>query len=265
MLKTHFQNCEKQLLSQFQIPSITGHTLHKGNPREAFVKEFLVHHLPSLVDVGTGEIIDKRSMPGESRNQHDIVIFQKTFPKLDFGGGTLGFLIESVCATIEVKSLLNKEQVRQAVNAAYRVKHLNRTSGSGITIGNCTDSLFSGVVAYSGPEHMITVAQWVRECEAELGISDEISARESIKGRNVLAPSIDAVLLLGKGVVYAKSRRILNISLRDEDLWCSVESECDNLILFFLMMLTTVGTIRMEGWEAAEYVGGVRYSNIKGV
>ena len=208
MLQAHFRNSEQHLLAQYNIPSITGHTLHKGNPREAFVKEFLEHHLPSLVDIGTGEIIDKDSKPGESRNQHDIVVFQKTYPKLDFGGNTQGFLIESVNATIEVKSLIDKEQICQAVRASYRVKHLKKGGQSGITIGNPHNSLFSGVVAYAGPENIATVAKWLRECEAEVGVVDAVSQQKSIEGLDVLAPSLDAVLLLGKGIVYNKNRRM---------------------------------------------------------
>lgn len=265
MLQTHFQNSEKHLLAQYNIPAITGHCLHKGNPREAFVKEFLEHHLPSLVDIGTGEIIDKDSRPGESRNQHDIVVFQKTYPKLNFGGNTQGFLIESVNATIEVKSLIDKEQIRQAVRAAYRVKHLKKGGRSGITIGNPSNSLFSGVVAYAGPENMVTVAKWLRECEEEFGIVDVVSQHKSIEGLNVLTPSLDAVLLLGKGIVYNINQHALAVPVSDDKLWCSVESSSDNLLVFFVMMLSAIGTIRLEGGNLGGYIKGARYSNVTAI
>ncbi len=262
MLRVHMQNCENQLLSQYQIPAITGHTLHKGNPREVFVREFLEHHLPSLVDIGTGEIIDCKSVPNEPRNQHDIVVYHRTYPKLHFGGDTLGFLVESVSATIEVKSVINEAQIRQAVNAAYRVKHLEKSTCSGITIGSVENSIFSGVVAYSGPEHMATVSSWIQKCEQELGIVDSASAQRSVLGKGVLTPSIDAVLLLGKGISYNSKHVILQVENIHDKMWVNVESRCDNLLLFFLLMLRTVATIRMSGLNPGAYVKDIACDHI---
>ena len=262
MLRAHMQNCERQLLSQYQVPAITGHPNHKGNPREVFVREFLEHHLPSLVDIGTGEIIDCKSVPRESRNQHDIVVYQRTYPKLHFGGDIHGFLVESVSATIEVKSVITEDQIRQAVNAAYRVKHLEKAGSSGITIGSMENSIFSGVVAYSGPEQMATVSSWIRKCERELGIVDSESAQRSVKGKNVLTPSLDAVLVLGRGISYSRKHTLLSMANMFNEMWVNVESECDNLLLFFLLMLRTVATRRMSGLNPAAYAKNATYNHI---
>ena len=108
MLKTHINAKETTLLSQYEEAAISGHPTLQGSPRELFVKHFLREHLNSNVAIGSGEIIDANSKPGERRNQHDIVIYKKNYPKLNFGGGeTDVFLIESVIATIEVKSTLD--------------------------------------------------------------------------------------------------------------------------------------------------------------
>ena len=106
MLKSHIDTMENHLLAISQIPANAGHPLHKGTPREAFIKEFLASHLGEGVAIGTGEIIDANSGPNERRNQIDIVIHKRDYPKLDFGGGISGFLVESVVAIIEVKSTL---------------------------------------------------------------------------------------------------------------------------------------------------------------
>lgn len=115
---------EKHLLSISQIPSNSGHSLHKGTPREAFIMEYLEGHLPSNVAIGKGEIIDAKSNPGQSRNQYDIVIYKRTYPKLNFGGNISGFLIEAVIAAIEVKSNLTQEEFRNAAKAARNSKQL---------------------------------------------------------------------------------------------------------------------------------------------
>ena len=67
---------ENQLVAISQIPANAGHTLHRGTPREAFIKEFLENHLSANVAIGTGEIIDANSQPRVQRNQYDIVIYK---------------------------------------------------------------------------------------------------------------------------------------------------------------------------------------------
>ena len=63
MLLAHMSAVEEQLLATSKIPANSGHSLHKGTPREAFIREFLEAHLPSTLAIGTGEIIDSDSSP----------------------------------------------------------------------------------------------------------------------------------------------------------------------------------------------------------
>src|SRR5277367_2846337 len=102
MLKAHLDAVERHLLAISKVPANAGHTLHRGTPREAFIKEFLISHLSARASVGTGEIIDATSLPRQQRNQFDIVIYKADYPKIDLGGGISAFLAESVIATIEV-------------------------------------------------------------------------------------------------------------------------------------------------------------------
>ena len=61
--------------------------MHKGTPRESFIKEFLENHLAESLAIGQGEVISSESEAGEPRNQFDIVLYKRHFPKLTFGGG----------------------------------------------------------------------------------------------------------------------------------------------------------------------------------
>src|SRR3989304_6861360 len=124
MLKSHMDAKENALVAISRVPANAGHPLHMGTPREAFIREFLQSHLPENVAIGNGEIIDAASQPNAPRNQFDIVIYKKNYPKLDFGGGISGFLIESVIATVEVKSTLAQRDMEQAIKAAHASKIL---------------------------------------------------------------------------------------------------------------------------------------------
>ena len=77
MLLTHFNQIEDELLTAAHRPSSSGHSLHKGTPRESFVRNYLESHLCSLLAIGSSELIDSSSRPGESRPQIDLVPGQR--------------------------------------------------------------------------------------------------------------------------------------------------------------------------------------------
>jgi hypothetical protein len=96
MLRTHFDGVERSTIAQSGIVSSAGHSLHKGHPREHFIKGFLESHVGARAAIGTGEIIGADSRPSESRNQIDIVIYRADYPKLDLGGDVNVFLADIV-------------------------------------------------------------------------------------------------------------------------------------------------------------------------
>lgn len=89
LLKTHFRAIEDILEVKGKLLNSAGHSLHKGNGREFFVKEFLVSHLGNHVSVGTGEIINHLSEPNVTRNQWDVVIYNN---KVSLVNLWMGFL-----------------------------------------------------------------------------------------------------------------------------------------------------------------------------
>jgi hypothetical protein len=163
MLKAHLDAIEQSLLHVSQIPANAGHTLHRGTPREAFIKEFLTNHLSAKLAVGTGEIIDANSLPRQPRNQFDIVIYKADYPKLDLMGGINAFLAESVVGTIEVKSLLNEQELDHAVKSASAAKKLQRNMIAAMTSGYIPPGILSYVVAYDGPADIRTSYKWLKE------------------------------------------------------------------------------------------------------
>ena len=152
----------------------------------------------STVAIGTGEIIDFQSQPGEKRNQFDIVIYKRNYPRLDFGGGVNGFLVESVVATIEVKSTLDQSGIEQAVRAARNAKALKKHEVKSFSSGYIPPSILSFVVAYDGPAKMKTAHTWVKEVYQSEGITEPDMPAEG--DRSIIAsPALEGVFILGKG------------------------------------------------------------------
>ena len=259
MLKSHMDAVENQLLATSRIPANSGHSLHKGTPREAFIKEYLEGHLPSNVAIGTGEIIDANSTPGQSRNQYDIVIYKRTYPKLDFGGGISGFLVESVIATIEVKSNLTQIEFNNAAKAARNCKALVPNTVSSFHSGYIPPSVLNCVVAYDGPANMKTVHGWIGTEYQKLGIGISQLPQDANQRIGTSSAAIDAVFVLGKGFLYFDNipigfvndeNRQANPSLK----WVFSDTPNGNLLLLFMLIQGATANIEGKWLNAIPYL-----------
>jgi hypothetical protein len=205
ILRWHMDSVETVLLGLLETSRSSGHPVNKGTAREHFIRAYLRDHLGEDVGVGTGEIIDGHTTIRARHNQQDIVLYRRGFPKIAIGGGIDAFLVESVIATIEVKSDLSKSELQKSVTAARTVKRLKshllaRTEGGRSKRVKPQDQtgIKSYVVAYDGPKKMSTVHKWLRFMHTKARIPiprlpDTLGERV-----NIQAPSVDAVFVLGK-------------------------------------------------------------------
>lgn len=249
MLIAHINAVEDHLLVVSRIPANSGHSLHKGTPREAFIREFLEKHLNSHVAIGTGEIIDSRSMPGDRRNQFDIVIYKRNYPRLEFGGGISGFFAESVIATIEVKSLLDKAGIEQAIGAARAAKNLKKSEVKSFSAGYIPPSILSYVVAYDGPAKMETAYGWIKDVYMAKNIEEPAITPEAERAQ-VSSPALDGVFLLGKGFLNFDNSPFGFISdeVRKSNPavhWTIANVERGSLLSLFMQL--TVATSNLDG------------------
>lgn len=250
MLKAHMDAREQALVAISKVPVNSGHSLHKGTPREAFIKEFLLGHLPESVAIGTGEIIDSRSAPRGRRNQFDLVIYRKNYPKLDFGGGVSGFLVESVVATVEVKSTITEADLEAAVRAARNAKALIPNVTSSFSAGWIPPKVLNYVVAYDGPTNMLTAYGWLPKIYANLGIQSAALPTDEAQRLRIASPAIDGLFVLNRGFMYfdnvpvgfaSTAGRQQNPNMR----WLIADSASGSLLLFFLLLQSA--TANLEG------------------
>jgi hypothetical protein len=262
MLKAHLDAVEAQLLATSKIPANTGHSLHKGTPREAFIKEFLEGHLSERVAVGTGEIIDCKSRPNPpssaQRNQYDIVLYKRDYPKLNIGGGICAFLAESVVGTIEVKSTLDSDELMKSIRAAHAAKLLTRNVTTSFTAGYQPPSILNYVIAYEGPSKMNTVHGWIKPIHNALGITSPALAVGETRTKQA-SPSIDGVFVLGKGFMVFDNVPFgfINDELRQQSpsgLWQYSNVSSGSLLYFFFLITVAVSGISASWLNPLPYL-----------
>ena len=263
MLKSHMDAVETSLIHISKIPANAGHTLHRGTPREAFVKEFLEGHLSANVAIGTGEIIDSSSQPRAPRNLFDIVIYKTNYPKLDFGGGINGFMIESVVATIEVKSVLDQAAIDQSVKAAHAAKSLMPNINTSFSSGWIPPRVLNFVVAYTGPVQMSTVHSWIVNSHS----SQNIPLANWTPENRVTVPgtALDGVFLLQKGFVKLDNSPMTLNTQQPPAAGTHVicDSSSGNLLMLFLALQEACDNVQAAWLNAIPYLQSVRFQNVR--
>lgn len=108
-----------QMIGAAQSLKSVTHSGLKGSLREVFVRDLLEPLLPPQYIIGTGQII---SAYGQTSGQTDIVVCdRRVLPPLLFDRFQGIFPIETVLATIEVKSRIDATELEMAHKAAAKI------------------------------------------------------------------------------------------------------------------------------------------------
>jgi hypothetical protein len=105
------------------------HKLLKGELREIVIRDLLRPFFPSDVGLGTGEIVSAVEGAGHSAQQDVILFNRRILPPLLGDERTGLFPIESVLATLEIKSRLTVEELKQSHVSAKSVHRLEIQPG----------------------------------------------------------------------------------------------------------------------------------------
>lgn len=254
MLQSHFGVIEDILEVKGKLLNNAGHSLHKGNGREFFVKEFLTHHIGKHISVGTGEIIDHNSAPKQSRNQWDVVLYNNKIPNLSYCTDVTAFLIESVSSLIEVKSNLTKTELEKAITAAKNAKELAKNRANQKLLNHETlyqPRIFNYVFAYDSDCTMETLAKRWFELDKKHGVNQKVISQ----GDKLSTPSesIDGVFILKKGTIIFDNletevkqvselqKQILEANKRRRICFTQ---ETNNLLILFLLL--TEHSLRLD-------------------
>ena len=253
MILSHTNAIEKVLLAQSAAAQNAGHPNLRGGPREWFIRDFLQNHLPTNLEIGQGEIIDEDSKPnpspGNYRPQVDIVVYRRDLPRITYSKENAAYLSEGVIATIECKSVITKDDLTNACQAALKHKRLKRSLPLH-AFGQMPEYVFSYLVAFDGPERISTVAEWLPDIVEKLNTTRDAA--------------VDMIVVLGKGVIWqAKAFASIPGFMPPEGArWLFFEQAERNLFVLFMHMLTWVSFISVPP-SALGYVTKVYFEPYK--
>lgn len=147
LIQQHASSVISTLQQQAGAVSKLSHRLTKGRFREIFIQTVLEQYLCPQFGVGNGIVVNQM---GDQSSEHDVIVFDRRILPPFIASGTLGvFPVESVLATIEMKSKLTSKYVRDAEEAAKRLRTIH-LEGSHYPEWRKVSPPLSTVVGYSG-------------------------------------------------------------------------------------------------------------------
>ena len=240
MIERHLADYEAVLKALSGVLNKAGHPQHKGTPREYLVKHFLEENIGGAFGIGTGEIIDQSSQPDKERNQIDIIIYNKEYPKLSLGGGIDAFFIESVIATIEVKSNLTEKELRTSLATARRIKGLKSSKVSKTV--DFQPNVVNYVFGFTGPKNIETTFGHLQKFIQDQKIELPALAAKYEERMKQECPLVDMICVLDQGIV-AYDTSIIDLADDDtrakkpDSKWVRIETQ---VLLWFYLHLTSV-------------------------
>lgn len=104
---------ERSLQEEARVAGVFSHRSTIGAAREFLVNRILRSILPSTIKVGHGQILDASDSLSP---EIDVVVYDARFPLIRVSDTSSVFLAESVVATIEVKSVLDRASLKDALD-----------------------------------------------------------------------------------------------------------------------------------------------------
>ncbi len=145
------------------------HNLTKGKVRETFVQEVIEKLYPNKYVIGDGELVDSA---GRTSQQTDVVIYDEGIPVLDFISSKR-FLAEGVFAHIEVKSEIDRGELKDSFEKANTMQDLERNFGGGMVFSRAPEHVPTFVFGFTGPENASTLKSNFHTLKDEFGTSPD--------------------------------------------------------------------------------------------
>ena len=224
MLLYNIEAIAKKIALDYQ--DVTSHIEHmglRGTGREDSLRQNIKQLLPQKFAVGNGIITD---VNGTQSKQQDFFVYDAFNSPIFLQMESSCIIpIESVYATVEVKSTLTKDTLKQSVDNIKSVKELEITVlKNSFFIPNHHNVIFGSVFAYTSDSSIETIAQNLNEY--------------CVNMPSELQPSVICILDKGLIVNFVKEgMKEISIHPADNTAWGIIKNtEVINFYLFYLLL-----------------------------
>lgn len=248
----NLQEMSKNLQSDYQkLSSKIEHNGLKGTIREDKLKEYLSKLFPTKYAIGNGVIVDANET--QSRQQDFIIYDNFNSPKLMETESVQVIPIESVYATIEVKSTLTVDELEKSIKNIESVKKLEKIKpfSSPLIISSIIPPICM-IFAYTSDTSLNNIVKKIDEFNNSIDIKNRLSI----------------VCILDKGLIFGINRhgfKEIEIVPTDNTILVTHEDKLENnLYLFYLLMMTAINNIVMPPVNLMGYAEKIKKADYSG-
>lgn len=223
----------------------------KGTHREDILKQYLKKIFPQKYEFASGIIVDANEK--QSKQQDFIIYDHFNSPSFIETDSVQVVPIESVYATIEVKSTLTIAELNKSVENIKSVKMLQKTEPFfKQVIVSSIQTPISAVFAYSSDTSLENIVSKLEELNKAINYKQQLNI----------------VCILDKGLIWSKNKNGLDkieITPNENSILVTHEDETENnLYLFYLMIMTWIDNSILPPVNLIGYAEKIRKANYSG-
>ena len=236
----------EKMLSDHKAFNSVVHNGQKGELREGALRQVLGKYLPTKYGVTTGVIVDAK---GTQSKQQDIIIYDINMCPVLLNEEIRMIPVESVYATIEVKSSLNSTILSEACENIESVKSLYRTNSTNGDINQQFSNPLGFVFSYSTNTEIETL------CQRFISINNQKSRDKQV----------NTVCILDQGIIsyfWKNGFNAMSVRPREDYFECAMRgTEGENFITFYLALLGGLKHQLVSFPDMLEYATNAGYLN----
>lgn len=229
----NLQEMARSLKSEYDlITDRIEHTGIKGTMREDKLKEYLKKLLPQKYEITSGCIVDANE---KQSKQQDFIIYDNfNSPSFIASEKEQVVPIESVYATVEVKSTLTIDELKKSLKNIESVHLLEKIKPmSNSFIISKIRAPICMIFAYTSDTSLENIVEHVDEINKEILVQNRVSI----------------ICVLDKGIIFGVDKYgFVNIELNPSERTLYVTHDDiieNNLYLFYLLMITGLNNINL--------------------
>lgn len=241
--------------------------------RQAFAGQFVEPMFGAEWRVDAGRLVGRLGEPGAAPAVFDLLLCQRSGPRLQQADGGVACFAESALAAITLVPTLDEASLVAAVRTARAAKLLDRTALRPHRPGEAGQPppLRCHLVAFDGPPDMPLVHQWLKRAYREQAIDEPDLPPTGDERCQWASPALDGVFVLGRGFLNFDNLPFgfITDEVRAATFglcWAIASSERHGLLALWLQLEQAAAAF--SGWrlDPAAFVNGfevkgLRYGN----
>jgi len=258
-LQKIFRGLSQKLKSDFELlSSQLSHSLSTGEAREFVLKELLRQYLPAKLGAEKGVIISsvENELPSK---QIDIIIYDKLNTPVLYSVENLRiFPIEGVYAVIEVKSYLDSEALKNAIENVRSVKKMTKKAfieQKGAIVS--TVNLYGKEWKYFPVMGFIFSYAGIKNIKL---LKDKLKKYDDLES---LENNIDTVCILNNAIITNQNPDGTIVVTKEPNTRRGFIRTSDSLLLFYLLMMHVLPQSWMRPIKMTEYAFKTTFGNFE--